>query len=199
MSLRIYVEGGGDHAGTKAACRRGFRTFFERIIPSGSFRVIASGSRRAAYDDFRAALENHQDDYIVLLVDSEEAVVDGSWTHLANRKDDQWPQPAGTSDDNAQLMIQAMEAWFLADKPALVAYYGQKFLSQSLPGQPNVELIAKVDVSSSLRHASRNTKKGEYHKTRHGFDILAQIDPTRVRAASAHANQLFVVLNREAN
>jgi hypothetical protein len=87
-----------------------------------------------------------------------------------------------------------MESWFLADKPTLIAYYGQGFLAGSLPGQANVELIAKQNVYDALRHASRNTQKGEYHKTRHGFDLLEKIDPTKVRAASHHAARLFTVL-----
>jgi hypothetical protein len=66
-----------------------------------------------------------------------------------------------------------------------------------LPGQANIELVAKKDVFNALRHASKKTQKGAYHKTRHGFDLLALIDPTRVRAASNHADRLFAVLERE--
>ena len=94
-------------------------------------------------------------------------------------------------------MVQAMESWFLADKQALTDYYDQGFLVGSLPGQPNIELIAKQDVFRALQHASRNTQKGEYHKTRHGFDLLELIDPNRVRAASRHAERLLIVLQRE--
>ena len=95
-------------------------------------------------------------------------------------------------------MVQVMEAWFLADRQALADYYGQGFLAGSLPGQPKIELISKPDVFSALQHASKNTKtKGEYHKTRHGFDLLELIDPNRVRAASVHAERLLMVLQRE--
>jgi Domain of unknown function (DUF4276) len=198
VSVRIYVEG-GFQGSTKSDCRQAFRSFFEKVIPRGSFKVIASGDRGTAFQDFCLALRRNQEgDYIILLVDSEEAVAaDDPWRHLGARVGDSWRRPAGAHDDQAHLMVQAMEAWFLADKRMLIKYYGQGFLAGSLPGQPKIELVAKQDVFNALRHASSKTQKGEYHKTRHGFDLLALIDPTRVRAASHHAERLLAVLERE--
>ncbi len=197
MRVRIFVEG-GFQGSTKTGCRQAFRTFFEKVIPHRSFSVIASGDRGAAFKDFCLALRQNPGDYNILLVDSEESVTAGSWQHLATRQGDEWRRPAGASDDHAHLMVQVMEAWFLADRRALADYYGQGFLAGSLPRQPNVELISKQDVFRALQHASRNTKtKGEYHKTRHGFDLLELIDPQLVRAASVHADRLLMVLQRE--
>jgi hypothetical protein len=170
--------------------------FFEKVLAPGSFQVIASGSRDAAFKDFCSALKKHREDFIVLLVDSEEGVNTGVWQHLSARVGDNWRRPAGAVDDQAHLMVQVMESWFLADQDALADYYGQKFLRGSLPRQPNIELIAKEEVFSTLRHASKPTQKGEYHKTRHGFDLLELMSPNLVRAVSVHANNLFVVLQR---
>jgi len=94
-------------------------------------------------------------------------------------------------------MVQVMEAWFLADQDTLAAYYGQRFLSSSLPRQKDIERIETNKVFEALRHASRKTQKESYHKTRHGFDLLELIDPVLVRKASRHANDLIVVLSRE--
>jgi Domain of unknown function (DUF4276) len=196
VSVIIYVEGGAPGQ-TKAACRQAFRLFLEKVIPPGSFKVIASGDRASTFQDFCAALKKHPDDFVILLVDSEEAVAGSCWQHLRTRVGDEWHQPATAGEDQAHLMVRVMESWFLADRPALLAYYGQGFLINSLPGQPNVELISKQDVFRFLQHASKPTKKGEYHKTRHGFDLLEGIDPNRVRAASQHAARLFAVLTRE--
>jgi hypothetical protein len=159
--------------------------------------VIASGSRNDTFQDFRDALKRHPNDYVILLVDSEEPVVKGPWQHLRERTEDNWPRPANTGDDQAHLMVQVMESWFLADKQVLANYYGKGFLPNSLPSQPNIELVAKKDVFNGLQNASKKTKKGEYHKTRHGFDLLALIDPALVRGASNHADQLLIVLQRE--
>jgi hypothetical protein len=92
-----------------------------------------------------------------------------------------------------------MESWFLADPEALRTYYKQGFLIRSLPRRRNVEEILKRDVGRVLEHATRPTKtKGMYHKTRHGFDLLALIDPTRLREASGRAQRLFAVLEQRA-
>jgi Domain of unknown function (DUF4276) len=196
VSVRIYVEGGFEGS-TKTDCRKAFRLFFEKVIQHGSFRVIASGDRATAFKDFRTALQQHPGDFVMLLVDSEEEVQAEPWEHLRLRTGDGWLRPTGATDEQAHMMVQVMESWFLADQPTLAGYYGQGFLANSLPKQPDIETIPKAKVYASLQHATKPTQKGEYHKTRHGFDLLELINPGLVRAASIHAERLFVVLERE--
>ena len=179
-------------------CRRAFGTFIGKVIPPGSFKVIASGSRQNAFDDFCTALRQYPGDYVILLVDSEIPVTATAWQHLNMRGGDKWPRPALAQDDQAHLMVQVMEAWFLADQQTLSTYYGQGFLRSSLPRQKNIELIDKERLFKALRHASKPTRKGEYHKTRHGFDLLELINPSLVRAASVRAELLFTVLTSRA-
>jgi len=196
VTVRIYLEG-GFQGSTKSNCRQGFRLFFGKVIPRGSFRVIASGDRSAAFRDFCSALKQNQDDYIILLVDSEEGVSAGPGQYLGSREGDKWHRPAGAHDDQGHLIVQAMESWFLADRPALTDYYGQGFAVDSLPGQSNIEVISKQDVFTALQQSSKKTQKGEYHKTRHGFDLVKRIDPNRVRTACRQADRPLVVLQRE--
>ena len=71
---------------------------------------------------------------------------------------------------------------------SLAAYYGQGFLANALPKRDDIEAEPKTDVTASLTHATKNTKtKGEYHKTRHGFDLLGSIDAEKVCKRSRHA------------
>ena len=92
-------------------------------------------------------------------------------------------------------MVQCMEAWFLADREVVADYYGEGFNRNALPGQQDIEQIAKADVARALENATRNTRtKGQYHKTRHGFELLARIDPAKVRRASKHADRLCETL-----
>jgi hypothetical protein len=100
--------------------------------------------------------------------------------------------------DQAHLMVQAMESWFLADQQALADYYGQGFLRNSLPGQPDIEQIAKEEVFRVLRHASRHTQKGEYHKTRHGFELLEENRP-QSRAQGLSSRRPYVRGSGEGN
>jgi len=201
VSVSVYVEGGGDykHTDTATACRRGFRELFEKLsLPPRRFSVHAGGSRRQTFRDFCKAVRQQTGDFIILLVDSEGPVVaQGAWAHLSAR--DGWQPPAGAIEDQAHLMVQCMEAWFLADREALTEFYGPEFLAGSLPGQPNIEQIPKPALVPMLEHASQQSSKGPYHKTRHGFALLALINPQRLRDASLHASRLFDVLIHETN
>ncbi len=195
VAVRLYVEGGGDTNRLRTACRRGFREFFLKAGLAGSMpRIIASGSRRSAYDDFCIA-QREGVDCALLLVDSEEAVAedDGPWDHLSKR--DRWPRPPDASDGQCHLMVQVMESWFLADKAALGRYFGKGFNERALPKRDDIEAIPKADVFKGLENATRQTEtKGSYSKGSHSFEILALIDPKLVRRASPYANRLLVVL-----
>ena len=134
------------------------------------------------------------DDFIVLLVDSEGPVTagSGSWLHL--EKHDGWNKPAGATDDNAYLMVQCMEAWFLANKEALAGYFGDDFNMNSLPGRPEVEAISKRTIEAELKAATRQCKRGQYDKGSHSFQILADLDPHKVTEASPHARRFISTL-----
>jgi len=197
VSVRVYVEGGGDARSTKDACREAFRSLFTKIVPPESaLKVIASGGRQKAYQNFCDALRDHPDQTVMLLVDSEGPVHTGVWEHLRDRSGDGWKKPTGANKNQAHLMVQCMEAWFLADKDLLREHYGQHFGASALRRQPNVELIRKSDVEASLKQATRRTTKGPYQKSSHAFALLALIDPAKVRAASAHAALFFDTLAR---
>jgi hypothetical protein len=88
-----------------------------------------------------------------------------------------------------------MEAWFLADRDWLSRFFGQGFTDNPLPGNPNVEEVAKTQVFDSLKMASRRSKKGEYSKGKHSFEILAGVDSNLVRGASFHADRLLRTLD----
>jgi hypothetical protein len=196
VSVRIYVEGGFEGS-TKSNCRKAFSAFLAKVVERVSFKVIASGDRANAYKDFCSALRQHPDDFIILLVDSETEVATIPWQHLKTRHGDNWDRPKGVTDDQAHLMVQVMEAWFLADQQAVSVYYGKDFLADSLPRQTNIEKIEKKKVFEVLDHATKNTQKGRYHKTRHGFEVLELINPELVQTASVHAQKFFAILRRE--
>lgn len=190
--VRIFVEGGGEGAQNRAALRNGFRSFFER---SGSrCEVVVCGRRDAAFKSWKAALSSEPESFNVLLVDSEGSVSEGTplSRHLA-KSDPSWQLPPG-GEGSCHLMVQMMEAWFLADPEALTAYYGQYFGAKALPSRPNVEQIAKADVERSVKEATKRTRKGEYHKIRHGAELLARIDPEKVRKRAPHCERLLATL-----
>ena len=194
MTVKVYVEGGGDDLALHTKCRKGFRILLENAGFKGRMpRIVACGTRGDAYDSFCTALRNAGPaQFPVLLVDSEGPVFSAPWAHLKTR--DQWEQPADATDDHAQLMVQCMEAWFLADKDGLAAYYGHGFIPRHLPGNAGVEQVAKADVMRGLKMATRGTRKGEYSKGAQSFEMLENLDHTKVRTLP-HVQRLFALLN----
>ena len=91
------------------------------------------------------------------------------WNHL--KSSDNWDKPGHASEEQAHLMVQMMESWFMADKDTLKEFYGNHFNGNALPGQADIEVISKADLLSSLENASRHTTKGKYGKGAHAFKI----------------------------
>lgn len=190
MSVRIYVEGGGNNKDTLKRCNEGFASYCRKLTPANhSAGIVACGGRQQAFNRFSTAVGSSEaDDVCVLLVDAEAPVTSETVQHLHSR--DGWNFPA-LDRHKVFLMVQAMEAWFLADRETLTKFYDGGFLAGSLPGSPtDVEAVPKDDLESKLKHASHATKsKGEYHKVKHGFALLALIDPDKVGNGSPHAKR----------
>ena len=154
--------------------------------------------RNTAFGKFRMALESRKpEEFIVLLVDSEGPVAIGSgpWQHLTGR--DGWVRPQDATDEHAHLMVQCMEAWFLADVECLAEYFGEGFNRNALPQRREIEEIAKREVLVGLQRATRRSEKGKYGKGRHSFEILVRLDPGRVLAVSPHAVCLIDTLREK--
>jgi len=201
VKIQIYVEGGGSKKkDLKIRCRRGFRKFLEK---SGDFvnhmpSIIACGDRGSAYTQFCNRLRSgNSEEFPILLVDSEGAVsAINPWDYLFNR--DKWKRPHNAQDEQAHLMVQCMEAWFLADIDTLENYFGCGFNRKNRSGLQNIEEVEKTDVFNRLKSIARQSGLGEYRKGSHSFDILKQIDPAKVCKASQHAKRLIDTLRRMA-
>lgn len=194
MSVKVYVEGGGNSKSLKTECRKGFREFIEKTGLVGNMpRIVACGSRNDAFDDFKTAITNGQS--ALLLVDAEGPVAEqGPWQHLKDR--DNWTRPKTATENHCHLMAQVMESWFLADVDVLSSYYGQNFQKSTLPQNPRIEEVSKQVVERGLRQATRGTSKGAYAKGKHSFAILAELSPVKVRQKSPYAERFLSELER---
>ena len=195
--VRIYIEGGGDGKNTKQLLRGGFSIFFNELVQAArskqiKWNIILCGSRNNAFRDFKNALAAHPNAFIILLVDSEAPVKQPPWEHLKSR--DNWDSP-GVDDTHCYLMVQAMEAWFMADIDTLKNFYGQGFKDNAIPKNRNVEMIEKDLLEPSLKAATRDTKsKGEYQKIQHASKLLEMLDVGKVRKASSECDRIFTTL-----
>lgn len=203
--VKLYVEGGGDAAALKVACRAAFNTFITKAGITKRPRIVACGGRQDAYDSFCTAIGNGEE--AVLLVDSEAAVANQHqsgqtdkwlpWGHLLVR--DKWNKPTGSNDTDCHLMVQVMESWFLVDQAALQTFFGQGFSPKALPAAATpIEGVTKAVVYSALEKATSGCKtKGSYGKGEHSFKLLASIDPTKVIAASPWAARFVDELQKK--
>ena len=200
VSVRLYVEGGGDHnKALQTLCRKGFSDFIRKAGMAGRMpRIVACGGRREAFEDFETAQADPGPGLPpVLLVDSESAVnAANPWDHVRQRGGDEWERPPNASDDQLQLMVQTMEAWFHADREELQTFYGQHFRAGALSLRASVEMIPKNELFAGLEAATSNCQKGEYSKGGHSFQILARIDPAKVRAASGWCERFLTALDQ---
>ncbi len=197
----FHIEGGISNS-QSSDMRQAFRRFFSELdslakSQGGKIDFVMHGSRLSAYRGFCGALTAQPGKHHVLLVDAEDSVAHWGecWRHLKERQADGWARPAGAEEAQCHLMVQTIEAWFFADPQALQAYYGSEFNAGSLPVRQNVEEIPKSNHVSRLKAASRPTKKGPYHKTRHLPDLLGRVDAAKVRERAWHCDHIFVTLS----
>ncbi len=192
--IRLYIEGGGD-AQSKAALRKGFRQFFTHELKENASKLHLTlcSSTVDACEDFAKALEDHPDAFNILLIDSDGPVNQPLATFIKLRKHSK-RKPTPIDENQIHLMVQLMEAWFVADLEALKNYYGQGFKASADLKKKNVEQIEKTMLMKSLKTATRKTRKGEYHKIKHAADLLAKITPPKVRQAAEYCERLFKTL-----
>lgn len=190
----MYVEGGGNNNTSRRRIRAGFGSFLNPLRELArqkhlGWNVIVCGPRSEAFESFKIAAGSHPEALNVLLVDSESPVSRSPWEHL--QRQDGWVRPESARESQGHLMVQAVEAWIVADPETLAEFYGQGFLRNALPTTDDVEAVPKDRLLSSLNHATRGTQKGPYHKIDHGAALLERIDPGRVRSRSRHCDLLF--------
>lgn len=205
--MKLYVEGGGDAAALKTACREGFTKFITRAGLKNRPRVVACGSRRDAYESFCTAIASG--DEAMLLVDAEAVVSSPNqagepqawlpWQHLKQRKGDGWETPRGGVNEHCHLMVEVMENWFLADRQCLKEFFGNGFRENQLPAEArDVEKITKIEVYGALKNSTAQCKtKGRYGKSEHSFQLLALIDPAKVTGRSPWAGRFLAELKKK--
>lgn len=195
MKIKLYIEGGGSKI-PDGDFRAGWASFFKRAglkdrMPS----PVRCGSRNDAYKDFRIAVKTRKPDELpLLLVDSEGLVAAGQtvWQHL--QAQDRWNRPDGTGEDDAFLMICCMETWFVADRKALAAYFGQGWRDHALPQWPQLEEVPKERVFEALDKATADCGRKRYAKGKRSFDLLGIIKPVEVEKHCPAARRLLARL-----
>ena len=187
------MEGGGDSNNGRAALRQGMDAFLAELKQTArnrrwGWKLACVGSRNNAFRAFRNATERGDAGVVILLVDAEDSVREAPRAHLHRR--DGW-EMGFAEESSVHLMVQTMEAWFVADGDALATYYGQEFREGALPETLDLESVSKRTIERALETATRATTKGRYQKIRHASQLLARIRPERVRERCAACERLL--------
>lgn len=195
VAVKIYVEGGGEGERADTTVREAWASFFTAAGLKGRMpRVVRGQGRKRTYDLFKTAVTNPAPDTLpLLLVDSEDAVDPNHtvWDHLKSR--DGWDRPHGAGSDDAFLMVQVMETWFLADRDALRKYFGPKLNENVFVEWPDLEAVPKITILKTLEKATASCKTN-YAKGQTSFEVLARVDPAEVEKRCPHARQLLTRL-----
>lgn len=197
MKAHLYIEG-GESKEDQIRCREGFRKLLEKSGFAGRMpRLSACGGRGAAFDDFKTAHASKKaEDFIAMLVDSEDPVVDieKTWDHLDGR--DNWEKPANAQDDQVLLMTTCMETWIAADRHALRKHYGHKLKENSLPPLDNFENRSRHDLQDSLIKATRDCSNA-YAKGKRSFVVLATLNPSELKKFLPSFSRTIRILDRK--
>ena len=192
MRVTIYIEGGGTSNSLGRIFRRAWADFFASAGFAGRLPSIKrGGSRSQTYESFvKAVQEAGPDELPILLVDSEGSVREDqtAWQHLQTTVG--WRRPDGADDDSAFLMVQAMEAWLLADRNTVREYFGQGFSENRLPGRNDPEQIPKRELAQLLKFASADCNR-QYGKGAVSLELLGRVNAAAVESKCRHAKALF--------
>lgn len=194
--ITVFMEGGGNSVATRAALRQGMDTFLQPLKQAARdkgwyWNLSCRGPRGEAFRAFSDAMKDPHDTVFVLLVDAEGPVQSSARCHLEEH--DGWDLQSA-SIDRIHLMVQAMEAWFVADPTSLSEYYGQGFRTAALSSAQDLEDVTPYNLGHWLRRATRHSSTGNYHKVRHASDLLKLIDRDTVAARCPHCKRLFDLL-----
>ena len=192
MNVKLYIEGGGEGPLLDTLFRQGWKQFFAAAGLSGRMpRVVRGQGRAQTLDMFTTAIAQPRDGALpLLLVDSEGPVRAGHsvWEHLKAR--DGWNRPMGIAENQAFLMVQVMETWFLSDRDLLRNYFGASLRENHLLQWPDLEDVPKLTVLDALDKATAECQR-RYAKGKVSYELLGRLKSARVEADCPHGKALL--------
>ena len=193
----IHFEGAKD-------LRAGFGALFGNHIERARrnrirFDMIAGGSNPETVKYFLRSCRRNPSDLNVLLIDSESPAPSAAEAIRALRSRSYWDASAAPDDGQLNFMVQAMEAWFIADPRALSRHFGNGFAAGRLPNPQNAESASPNGLTDSINQALRaigGRRRKKYDKVRDGAKLLELIDEATVRQNCPAFGRLTDFLSR---
>ncbi len=154
--------------------------------------VVRSGTGNTnAILEFIVAHNRGEAKLVLLLVDSDAPVTarpdESAASFLRTRFSGKVNLPASVAAGQVYLMVQAIEAWLIADRDKLAEYYGTRLVK--LDGIANVEAVA--NPKAKLRQAVRTAKKRDYDEIEDCQQLLERVRPGIVEEECPHFKRLI--------
>lgn len=163
MSKTLFIEGTSDRS--NGNLRQGFNKLLQKVLNKRMPRIIMGNSKEQTINKFQ---KNKLDGDEYLLIDLDEE---------ASKKEDQLEKLSlKTRENDIFFMIQEMEAWFLSQPQILDDYYGTNISSKIA----NINPKKIKDPVKLLEQHTHKTKKGKYHKVKHGTGLLELLNPNQL-------------------
>ncbi|HFA48362.1 MAG TPA: DUF4276 family protein, partial [Bacteroidetes bacterium] len=160
---------------------QGFHKLIKQLLEGNMPRIIMGNGKSQAINKFK---KNKLSDlsYLLIDLDDEEKQKETQLTEL-DLKD---------QEDIVFFMIQEMEAWFISQPKILDQYYKEK-ISTKLP-KTNPKKIK--DPVAILENLTRKTKKGKYHKVRHGTSLLELLNAGDLKSSFEEFNRMVSEISK---
>ena len=178
MVERLIIEGTAD---TKNGnLREGFNKLLRKKLGRNMPRIVMGDGKSQAIDKFLNSNNS------VLLCD-----LDGP---DETREKDIQVHRFEEYRDSVYYMVQEMEAWFISQPDILESYY-KTDLTKKIPKKHASEF---ENPDEKLQEWTRDSKKGKYHKVKHGTALLEMLDADQLMKDFPDFKGLINIL-RESN
>lgn len=156
----LFIEGAKDT--TNGDLRQGFGILLEKKLKGKMPRIIMGEGKNNTIDKFKS----RNNSYVLCDLDAPEN----------ERQNDIKKNNLSSQSDFVFYMIQEMEAWFLSQPDSLNEFYNYDF-DNKIPKKHASEFS---EPDKFLQNITKETKKGTYHKIKHGYLLLQKLDADKL-------------------
>ena len=165
----LFIE--GESNSPNGDLRQGFSKLLEQKLKGKLPRIILGDGKSKAIDKFKN--NKLKGDLFLLLIDLDKPE--------SERDSDLTENELLPQKDSVFYMIQEMESWFLSQPEILDTFYGidnkHKKVSEKIPEKKASDF---KNPDEKLIELTKYTKKGEYHKIKHGVELLKLLNATQL-------------------
>lgn len=156
----LFIEGAKDTS--NGDLREGFGKLLEKKIKGKMPRISMGEGKLQTINKFK----NSNDSKLLCDLDR----------HSSYIATDLNEYDLNSKKESVFYMIQEMEAWFISQPALLDKFYGSQ-ISNKLAIKPATEVS---EPDKELQRITKDTKKGTYHKIRHGAELLKLLDVNKL-------------------